>query len=65
MQLRQYLFDTVYSSDRAKAEEPKAYRVVQALFEHYLEDTERTFPRTRVRATRRSSCGASSTTSRA
>jgi dGTPase len=40
MQLRQYLFDTVYFSDRAKAEEPKAYRVVQALFEHYLEHPE-------------------------
>jgi dGTPase len=40
MRLRQFLFDTVYFSDRAKAEEPKAYRVVQALFEHYLEHPE-------------------------
>jgi len=37
MQLRQFLFDNVYFSDRAKAEEPKAYRVVQSLFEHYYE----------------------------
>jgi len=36
MELRQYLFDNVYFSDRAKAEEPKAYRVVQTLFEHFL-----------------------------
>ncbi len=36
MTLRQWLFDNVYLSDRAKAEEPKAYGVVQALFRHYL-----------------------------
>jgi len=37
MRLRQFLFDNVYFSDRAKAEEPKANRVVQSLFEHYIE----------------------------
>lgn len=36
MGLREYLFDNVYLSDRAKAEEPRAYRVVQMIFEHYL-----------------------------
>lgn len=40
MGLRQFLFDKVYFSNRAKAEEPKAYRVVQALFFHYLESPE-------------------------
>ncbi len=37
MELRRFLFENVYFSARAKAEEPKAYRVVQALFEHYLD----------------------------
>jgi len=37
MELRQFLFDNVYFSDRAKAEEPKAFRVVQSLFSHYLD----------------------------
>lgn len=37
MELRAFLFDNVYLSDRAKAEEPKAYRVVQSLFAYYLE----------------------------
>ena len=37
MELRQFLFDNVYFSATAKAEEPKASRVVTALFEHYLE----------------------------
>ena len=36
MQLRTFLFENVYFSERAKAEEPKAYAVVQALFAHYL-----------------------------
>ncbi len=36
MELRDYLFENVYFSARAKAEEPKAYRVVQGLFNHYL-----------------------------
>jgi dGTPase len=36
MELRAFLFDNVYLSDRAKAEEPRAYRVVQMIFEHYL-----------------------------
>ncbi|HET6352275.1 MAG TPA: deoxyguanosinetriphosphate triphosphohydrolase [Coriobacteriia bacterium] len=36
MEMRSYLFDNVYFSARAKAEEPKAYRVVQGLFQHYL-----------------------------
>ncbi len=36
MELRQYLFDHVYFSAKAKAEEPKASRVVRALFDHYL-----------------------------
>jgi dGTPase len=36
MDLRAYLFDAVYLSDRAKAEEPKAYGVVRSLFMYYL-----------------------------
>lgn len=36
MELRTFLFDNVYFSARAKAEEPKASAVVRALFEHYL-----------------------------
>jgi len=36
MALRAFLFEHVYLSDRAKAEEPKAYAVVQQLFRHYL-----------------------------
>jgi dGTPase len=40
MELRAYLFENVYFSDRAKAEEPKAFRVVQKLFRHYLEHPE-------------------------
>jgi dGTPase len=36
MQLREFLFQNVYFSARAKAEEPKAAAVVTALFEHYL-----------------------------
>jgi len=37
MGLRAFLFDHVYLSDRAKAEEPRAYGVVRMLFLHYLE----------------------------
>ncbi len=37
MELRKWLFANVYLSGEAKAEEPKAYRVVQTLFAHYLE----------------------------
>ena len=37
MDLRSFLFDNVYLSPSAKVEEPKAYRVVQTLFRHYLE----------------------------
>ena len=36
MELRAFLFENVYFSARAKAEEPKASAVVSALFEHYL-----------------------------
>jgi len=36
MELRAFLFQNVYFSERAKAEEPKAHAVVQALFLHYL-----------------------------
>jgi dGTPase len=36
MQLRGFLFQNVYFSARAKAEEPKASAVVKALFTHYL-----------------------------
>jgi dGTPase len=36
MDLRSFLFDRVYLSPHAKAEEPKAYGVVQTLFHHYL-----------------------------
>lgn len=38
MDLRAFLFDHVYLSDSAKAEEPKAYRVVQTLFWHFMEN---------------------------
>ncbi len=37
MELRAWLFDNVYLSDRAKAEEPKAFGVVSALFRYYME----------------------------
>lgn len=37
MQLRQFLFDEVYLSPRAKEEEPKSFGVVKALFTHYLD----------------------------
>ncbi len=40
MGLRTFLFDNVYLSRRAKSEEPRAARVVQMLFEHYLESPE-------------------------
>ena len=40
MELRAYLFQNVYFSERAKSEEPKAHAVVQALFRHYLADTD-------------------------
>jgi dGTPase len=36
MDLRSFLFDNVYLSPSAKAEEPKAYMVVRTLFEHYM-----------------------------
>ncbi|MBE0477206.1 MAG: deoxyguanosinetriphosphate triphosphohydrolase [Coriobacteriia bacterium] len=36
--LRDFLFDRVYLSSAAKSEEPKAFKVVQALFTHYLEN---------------------------
>lgn len=36
MDLRSFLFDRVYLSPNAKAEEPKAYSVVRTLFDHYL-----------------------------
>lgn len=38
MDLRSFLFDNVYFSPTAKAEEPKAYRIVQTLFKHYLDN---------------------------
>jgi dGTPase len=40
MELREYLFDNVYFSESAKAEEPKAREVVRMLFNHYLADTD-------------------------
>lgn len=40
MELRDWLFENVYLSDRAKAEEPKALGVVKQLFMHYLEHPE-------------------------
>jgi dGTPase len=40
MELRGFLFDNVYFSERAKAEEPKAHAVVRDLFYHYLSDTD-------------------------
>ncbi|MDZ4169551.1 MAG: deoxyguanosinetriphosphate triphosphohydrolase [Coriobacteriia bacterium] len=36
LELRSFLFDNVYLSSAAKAEEPKAYGVVRTLFAHYL-----------------------------
>ena len=40
MELRQFLFDNVYSRSDAKAEEPKANRLVEELFDHYFEHFE-------------------------
>lgn len=40
MELRAFLFENVYFSERAKAEEPKASRVVGMLFDHFLADTD-------------------------
>ena len=40
MALRGFLFDNVYFSPRAKAEEPRAHSLVQSLFRHYLEHPE-------------------------
>ncbi len=37
MELRTWLFENVYLSGRAKAEEPKAFGIVKQLFEYYLE----------------------------
>lgn len=37
-ELRTWLFENVYMSSRAKAEEPKAHGVVKALFMHYIEN---------------------------
>lgn len=37
MELRRFLFANVYYSEKAKAEEPKAHRVVRMLFEYFLE----------------------------
>jgi dGTPase len=37
MELREFLFENVYLSPRAKEEEPKAFGVVEALFMHYME----------------------------
>jgi dGTPase len=38
MELRAFLFDNVYLGEEAKAEEPKAYRVVRRSSYHYLEN---------------------------
>ena len=38
MELRAFLFENVYFSERAKAEEPRASAVVRALFDYYLEN---------------------------
>ncbi len=38
MELRAFLFDEVYLSDRAKAEEPRAHGLVQMLVNHYLNE---------------------------
>lgn len=40
MTLRRFLFDNVYFSAKAKAEEPRAHRVVRMLFDYYLEHPE-------------------------
>lgn len=40
MELRQWLFDHVYLSGKAKAEEPKAFGIVKQLFEYYMEHPE-------------------------
>lgn len=37
MELRQFLFDTVYTRSDAKAEEPKANRLITTLFDHYVD----------------------------
>ncbi len=49
MELRAFLFQNVYFSERAKAEEPKAHAVVQALFLHYLADPDELPPDERPR----------------
>lgn len=38
--LRAFLFDHVYENPHAKAEDPKAIRVLQALFDYYLEHSD-------------------------
>jgi len=38
--LRQFMFDNLYTNPKAKKEEVKAARIVQILFEHYMEKTE-------------------------
>jgi len=40
MELRQWLFENVYLSGKAKAEEPKAFGIVKQLFEYYMEHPE-------------------------
>ncbi|MDP2181402.1 MAG: deoxyguanosinetriphosphate triphosphohydrolase [Actinomycetota bacterium] len=40
LDLRQWLFDNVYLSEKAKSEEPKAFGVVRRLFEHYMQHPE-------------------------
>ncbi len=40
MELRSFLFENVYFSAKAKAEEPKASRVVRMLMQHYLSTPE-------------------------
>lgn len=40
IELRAFLFDNVYLSQAAKAEEPKAFGVVERLFHHFLEHPE-------------------------
>jgi dGTPase len=40
MELREFLFDNVYLHSDAKSEDPKALRLVQALFRHFMEHPE-------------------------
>lgn len=49
MELRSFLFENVYAASDAKAEEPKADRLIEYLFDHYLDNFEQVPPEYRRR----------------